>query len=166
MRNKKLNKQKGFTLIELLVVISIISLLSSIILSGFNRIRDQAKITRALTDQKMLAAGSYAFIYDTGKWPSGCPLNSNLNIYGGFGVLITRPVPGTGVVACPWSNLDAANWNGPYITSVPEDPWGNPYFFVKNFNQDGIIGQGEIMSPGPNGSIGNSADNPRIILKP
>ncbi len=43
-----LNKKAGFTLVELMVVISIISLLSSIFLTTFNRARDKARIASGM----------------------------------------------------------------------------------------------------------------------
>lgn len=66
------------------------------------------------------------------------------------------------------------DWNGPYISIVPRDPWGNRYIFDADFRcNTGVLGcEGipngvtvrAIHSGGPNGSGINSYDSDNIVL--
>lgn len=68
---KKLNKKTGFTLIELLVVISIISLLSSVALTGLSNARAKARDSKKV--QTMIQLKTAAELYRTQN--NAYPLN-------------------------------------------------------------------------------------------
>lgn len=68
---KKLNKKSGFTLIELLVVISIISLLSSVALTGLSSARAKARDSKKV--QTMIQLRTAAELYRTQN--NNYPLN-------------------------------------------------------------------------------------------
>jgi len=55
------------------------------------------------------------------------------------------------------------NWDGPYMQSVPKDPWGSDYFFDLDYRIDGkdfaVVG-----SFGPNKVGKNLYDSDDIIL--
>ena len=55
----KIVSTKGFTLIELLVVIAIIALLLSILMPSLNKVKEQAKLTVCLSNQRQLG---YAYV--------------------------------------------------------------------------------------------------------
>ena len=60
------NKQKGFTLIELLVVIAIIAILAAILFPVFAKVREKARQTSCLSNEKQigLAFMQYSEDYD------------------------------------------------------------------------------------------------------
>lgn len=62
--------RKGFTLIELLVVIAIIAILAAMLFPVFSKVREKARQTMCLSNQKQiaLAAAQYAQDYD-GAYP-------------------------------------------------------------------------------------------------
>ena len=126
-------KTDGFSLIELLVVIAIIGILGGMAVVYF---RDSKKRVRvviarvAISDIKgaMIRMETY-----TGEWPGHqipwqmCPpslcgdnevwdLNSE-------SAGLTQNDPGN-----PFSG-----WQGPYLDSVPLDPWGKPYFLDTDY---------------------------------
>ena len=176
---------RGFTLIELLVVIAIIGLLSSVVLASLNSARSKSRIVAAQATLKEFQKASFLLEADTGV------------TIGGYAISI----PGTNVAArCPSSggNKDFAldgstsgwpassvglivgggsfpGWRGPYIPTVPPDPWGNPYYFDDDFGCragatgcDGFPTTGialrAIHSGGPNGSGENIYDADNVVL--
>jgi len=64
--------KRGFTLIELLVVIAIIAILAAILFPVFAKVREKARQTSCLSNEKQLglAFAQYYEDYDE-KWPSG-----------------------------------------------------------------------------------------------
>jgi len=157
----------GFSLIEILVIIGIIGILVGIALPAYNGYREKAQIAEAMSDLKRIETAIIALGTDTGQWPShqaigkncqsGCGSNeiSNFNTDTTAGLIADDP--GTAYL----------NWNGPYIPSVPKDPWGENYFFDNDYR---------IVSGGPNdriviGSFGpdkcceNSYDSDNIIIE-
>jgi prepilin-type N-terminal cleavage/methylation domain-containing protein/prepilin-type processing-associated H-X9-DG protein len=66
------NTKRGFTLIELLVVIAIIAILAAILFPVFAKVREKARQTSCLSNEKQLglAFAQYYEDYDE-KWPSG-----------------------------------------------------------------------------------------------
>jgi len=59
-----MSKRRAFTLIELLVVIAIIAILAAILFPVFNRAKDAAKKTAAMTQMKQLGIGLMMYISD------------------------------------------------------------------------------------------------------
>jgi hypothetical protein len=56
-----------------------------------------------------------------------------------------------------------SGWTGPYLTSVPTDPWGNNYFLDEDYDIDGVD-YVVIGSFGPNGVGPNNYDADNIII--
>jgi general secretion pathway protein G len=110
----RLRANRGFTLMEMLVVILIISILAALIIPKLVGKTDDAKIAKAKSDISTMASLTEAYRLDTGQYPTTDQ---------GLEALHTPP---TGV----------NNYKGPYMGSIPLDPWGNPYVY---------------QSPGPNG---------------
>ena len=95
--------------------------------------------------------------WDTGMWPGGTERTAR----GDMEVWNLRTAVGGLILA----DSRFSEWNGPYVPSVPTDPWGNPYFF----DPDYLIGgtwHVVIGSFGPNGVGRNvyDADNIYVTL--
>ena len=142
LRNIDLEIEKairGFTLIELLIVIAIIGLLAGIVLVSLGGAKEKARIVEAKSMLSSIRTAIMRLDLDTSEWPS----------------------PGTAVHQTPWtvwtsgagnevwdlnsedagltqndSNPVYPGWLGPYINSIPLDPWGNPYFFDSDYEVD------------------------------
>lgn len=153
----KKNKQ-GFSLMELLVVLGIIGLLSTLSMAIVGEARERSKISSAQHDIDQLYKAITMMANDTGQWPghqsadvicAGCnnneicgpDINSNDCAAGGLDDEvsgITQNDTGT-----PY-----ANWSGPYMLSMPEDPWGYEYFFDTDYaikNTDGTPCDGGVV---------------------
>jgi general secretion pathway protein G len=134
MRLPENSKRRGFTLIEVLVVISIIVLMAGLTISKMGSIfsGSQGDVAKLFVTQTMKTP-LFAYRINMGNYPS---------TEEGLQALITPPSGKTD------------RWRGPYIegTSVPVDPWKNPYQykFPGTHNKDGY----DLWSKGPSGTDG------------
>lgn len=96
--------KRGFTLIELLLVVAIMLILAGAMIPLFNVSRAEAREARARADLDSIKTGSVMYRHDVGGWPTDSQAELAL-------------ITGTGI----------ANWEGPYVTAVSPDPWGNAY---------------------------------------
>jgi len=164
-----LSKNRGFTLIELLVVVAIIGMLSSVVLASLGGARDKAKTARALSDLKQFQLAITLLEDDTNETvghhgAGGCPITTGDNEYfldeNRAGLIATDGL--------------FTGWKGPYIPSMPADPWGNKYIFDDDFTCvtgasgcDGATTEGSklrvIYSGGPNGSGINAYDADNVV---
>jgi general secretion pathway protein G len=127
-------KAGGFTMVELLLVVVILGVLAAIVMPKFTGRSEQARVTAARTQIANFGVALNTFEVDNGYYPRGRD---------GLQSLVQRPA-------------DAQNWNGPYIDSIPNDPWGNPYIYDypgKN-NPNGY----DLLSIGPDGRLGGEDD--------
>lgn len=129
MKNQK-RKCKPFSLMELVIVIGIMALLSAVALPNFMEFLAQGQCTAAKTQIDSMKQAVMMFSTRNGKLPNTL------------------------------AELAVANSKGgPYMDrEVTEDPWGNPYQFVKpgpNGQQFDIISYGMDGAPG---GEGNNAD--------
>lgn len=98
--------KRGFTLIELLVVIAIIAILAAILFPVFAKVREKARQTSCLSNEKQLglAFAQYYEDYDE-KWPAAVSTNSATpaDNVGGNGWVSTlyAYVKSTGLLKCP-----------------------------------------------------------------
>ncbi len=105
-RNHSQAKQsQAFTLIELLVVIAIIAILAAILFPVFQKVRENARRTSCLSNEKQLglAFTQYTQDYDE-RYPSGVIAGTGVGLrsYGqGWGGQIYTYVKSTGVYKCP-----------------------------------------------------------------
>ena len=99
------SKKSGFTLIELLVVIAIIAILAAILFPVFAKVREKARQTSCLSNEKQLGLGFTQYIQDNdetfpvqgGEDPTS--IQSSLGM--GWGGQIYPYVKSTGVYKCP-----------------------------------------------------------------
>jgi general secretion pathway protein G len=126
--------QQGFTLVEMLLVLVILATLAAIVYPKVMGRSEQARITAAQTQIASFKTVLDAFEVDTGKYPVG---------RNGLMDLIQQP-------------RDAVGWHGPYLESIPKDPWGNAYLYEYPGKHN--PSSYDISSPGPPGAqnpIGN-----------
>ncbi|MFH0857111.1 MAG: type II secretion system protein GspG [bacterium] len=123
---KSINKKSGFTLIELLVVISVIGLLSTFTIIGFDNARIKAKIGKAQADLKQLQLAADLYYNDHNSYP--CPGHWFPSWDGN-----------------PTACLSAAL--APYLPKYPSDPWGNYYVWHLHLGTSECT---SFLSMGPN----------------
>jgi general secretion pathway protein G len=120
--------QDGFTLIEIMVVIAIIGLLALMIVPRFKGVTNQAKNTKAQADISALQQQLDRYYLDNGFYPTTDQ---------GLQALVSAPTNGR----------TPTNYSSDgYIQRLPNDPWGNPYFYqsdgntyvLKSFGADGV----------------------------
>lgn len=150
----------GFTLLELIVNIAIIGLLVTIAIPAYTTFRNRARIATATGDLKNIQVAMEALAIDTEKWPG--PQNVGVTADQEVWDLSSKSA---GLVA---TNGNFPNWKGPYLQSVPKDPWGMNYFFDPDYYTSGKVGQGPksavIGSFGPNKCCKNTYDSDNVYL--
>lgn len=167
MKFLKVTSNKGFTLIELLVVIAIISILSSTVLVSLQSAERKAKISKAKAELNQLRSAIAMLEAGTGLQPnkiSSTPCVQN------SGVHLNKRAAGL-------ESTDGGfpDWNGPYMDSVPKDPWGTYYYFDADYTCGDAEGcesvpEGKtvrvIQSFGPNKAqnYGSGSDDIVLIL--
>ena len=127
-------RKRGFTLVEMLLVLVILATLAAIVYPKVMGRSEQARVTAAQTQIANFKTALDAFEVDTGYYPKG---------RNGLNDLIVQP-------------RDVTGWHGPYLESIPKDPWGNDYMYEcpgkHNPSSYDISSPG---SPGANTPIGN-----------
>lgn len=133
-------RQGGFTLLEIIVVIVIIGLLATVVVQNLAGEVDKARVTKAQADVRALESALNMYKLDNFHFPS---------TEQGLRALTERPnVP-----------PEARNWRaGGYVTSLPQDPWGNPYQYLSP-GQHGAI---DVFSLGADGKAGGDGDDADI----
>jgi general secretion pathway protein G len=148
---------RAFTLVELLVVISIIGILSTLAVVAVNAARKAAKIAKAQHDIDTIVLALKELENDTGEWPGHQKVD--VTTTAGNNEIWDLNAPEAGISA---TDGNFVGWQGPYMVSVPLDPWGHPYFY----DSDYIVGGDNkvvIGSFGPNGVGQNLYDSDDII---
>jgi general secretion pathway protein G len=118
----------------MLLVLVILATLAAIVYPKVTGQSERARVTAVQTQIGAFKTALDAFEVDNGYYPKG---------RNGLMDLVQKP-------------RDAANWHGPYLETIPKDPWGNDYVYEcpGRHNVNGF----DIMSPGPPGGqnpIGN-----------
>lgn len=101
---------------------------------GFAQVKtpaDAAKIAAARSDLITLKSVLDLFHKDLGRYPTTKE-----------GLAIVRARPASA----------AAGWRGPYVTKLPNDPWGNPYWYVATDRGFAIASFGADGKPGGTGA--------------
>lgn len=129
---KKNKSRLGFTLTEIMLVVVIIGILAALVIPRIAGSGERARIIAAHTDINggiKSALGQYEV--DNGFYPKSLQ------------DLLVQPG-------------NARNWHGPYLDSIPVDPWGNKYiyYYPGKHNPAGY----DLLSVGPDGREGTEDD--------
>jgi general secretion pathway protein G len=132
--------QAGFTLIEIMVVVVILGVLAAVVVPRIMDRPDQARITKAAQDIRILDNSLRLYRLDNYVYPSTDQ---------GLEALVQKPV----------SQPEPRRWKeGGYIDRLPRDPWGNPYHYLN----PGVHGEIDIFSYGADGRPGGEGVNAEI----
>lgn len=146
---------KGFTLLELLVVIAIIGILAAIAIPAYSSFKDKAKIAQAQSDLKTIQIAVEQLAIDTNRWPGPNTIGVTADIE-----IWDLTASSAGLIAATAAFVD---WRGPYLPSIPLDPWGKNYFFDPDYSINGknfvVLG-----SFGPNKCCPNAYDADDVII--
>ena len=129
---KKNKSLLGFTLTEIMLVVVIIGILAALVIPRIAGSGERARVIAAQADINggiKSALGQYEV--DNGFYPKSLQ------------DLLVQPG-------------NARNWHGPYLDSVPMDPWGNKYvyYYPGKPNPSGY----DLLSVGPDGREGTEDD--------
>ncbi|BDI30854.1 hypothetical protein CCAX7_29050 [Capsulimonas corticalis] len=148
-------KRTGFTLIELLVVIAIIAVLAAILFPAFAKVREKARQTSCLSNQKQLGLAVMQYNQDNDDHFPG------VQAYGqGWAGAIYPYVKSTGVYICPDDagttatkvsyglniNLTVTNWSQATTTSALAAPTKTVLLFEVSGNNADPSNLNEIAS--------------------
>jgi general secretion pathway protein G len=131
----KVRSNQGFTLLEIIVVVTIIAILAAYIAPKVAGRVDDARISKAKSDIRVLESSLELYKLDNFLYPSGDQ---------GLNALINRP-----------SDDNARNWReGGYIKKLTKDPWGNEYRYV----YPGSNGEFDVYSLGADAAVGGEGE--------
>ena len=126
---------RGFTLLEIIVVVAIIAILASYIAPKVAGRVDDARISKAKSDIRVLESSLEMYKLDNFSYPS----NEQ-----GLEALINKP-----------SGDNSKNWReGGYIKKLNKDPWGNDY----QYRFPGDNGEFDVYSLGADASPGGDGE--------
>ncbi len=134
---KKAHAARGaFTLIEILLAIAMISILATIVVTNIDKTMtsSQTKIAETFVNSA-LGTPMMTFKLAIGRYPT---------TEEGISALYKAP---EGI---------SDRWNGPYIKTIPLDPWGNPYQY-RYPAQKSVEGY-DVWSMGPDGKSDTDDD--------
>lgn len=123
-------QRKGFSLLEILIAIALLAAIAALLITNLDSIlgggnRDVARIVVNETLDTPLTR----YRINMGNYPT---------TEQGLQALLTAP------------SENASNWQGPYVKSLPLDPWGKPYQY--RFPGTHNPGSYDLWSFGPDGT--------------
>ena len=136
--------RRGFTLIELLIVLAILVGIAALALPRLMGSRKKAEINTAKTQIGLFQSTLEKYEFDT----RGLPGTEQ-----GLAALVSMPA------AADESGGEVAStgWDGPYLDSIPPDPWGMAYQYEYPPTRSSGL-RPEIWSFGPDRADGTADD--------
>lgn len=135
-----LSRQRdGLTLVEMIVVLAIIAVVAVLIVPNVIGRPDEARVTVAKTDLKTVATALRMYRLDNGDYPT---------TEQGLNALVERPTAPPAPRAYPAE---------PYLTELPQDPWGRDYVY-RSPGQSGAYDLFSLGKDGEEGGEGLDAD--------
>lgn len=130
---------KGFTLIELLIVIAIIGILTALVTTNLQGVRQRARDTRRKSDLRAVQQALRLYYNDAKEFPAS---NAGFEIVG----CGTIAIP----VDCPWGDAFATT-ESTYMGSLPLDPSSNTtsieyQYYALNDDQYALVAKLENLS--------------------
>ena len=147
--------RSGFSLLEIMIVVSIIGLLAAVAMPSIIKARTKARRTIATEDLRVLAGAVDQLAMQTGKWPGGIIAGQPASPE-----VWNLTLAAAGIIS---SDGRFPRWQGPYIKTLPEDPWGENYFFDPDYLINGKM-YAVIGSFGPNKGTRNGYDTDDIYV--
>jgi general secretion pathway protein G len=131
----KLHTNQGFTLLEIIVVVAIIAILAAYIAPKVAGRVDDARISKAKSDVRVLESSLELYKLDNFLYPSSEQ---------GLEALVNKP-----------SGEGTKNWrDGGYIKKLNKDPWGNEYRYAF----PGSNGEFDVFSLGADAALGGEGE--------
>ena len=131
----KLRSNRGFTLPEIIVVVAIIAILAAYIAPKVAGRVDDARISKAKSDIRVLESSLELYKLDNFLYPSSEQ---------GLEALVNKP-----------SGKGTKNWReGGYIKKLNKDPWGNQYQYL----YPGSNGEFDVFSLGADAAVGGEGE--------
>jgi len=127
-------RESGFTLVEIMVVLVIIAIMTALIAPNIIDHVAEARVAAAKQDIRTLETALDFFQMENFRYPT-----TDM----GLEALVKKPDDPT-----------IRNWrNGGYLraTTVPKDPWGNPYRYMQPGTKGGAY---DLYSLGRDGEVG------------
>ena len=132
---KAVRTQQGFTLLEIIVVVAIIAILAAYIAPKVAGRVDDARISKAKSDIRVLESSLELYKLDNFTYPTSAQ---------GLDALVNKP-----------SGDSLKNWReGGYIKKLNKDPWGNAY----QYQYPGSNGEFDVFSLGSDAQAGGSGE--------
>ena len=131
----KVRTNRGFTLLEIIVVVAIIAILAAYIAPKVAGRVDDARISKAKSDIRVLESSLELYKLDNFTYPSSEQ---------GLGALVNKP-----------SGDGGKNWReGGYIKKLNKDPWGNEYRYL----YPGSNSEFDVFSLGSDAAVGGDGE--------
>lgn len=115
-----MRKHKGFTLVEILIVVVILGILAAIVIPQFSDASTQSKVSSSLSSLQTLRSQISLYKIQHNDNPPGLAV---------FTDAMTKCSAANASVAGDYAARTAANTAshpfGPYVQSVPANPWNN-----------------------------------------
>lgn len=152
----------GFTLLEVLLVVSVLVVIAAVAVPMLGR-KDEARVTRALSECGRIAAALARYEGDTARRPLSPPGGPEASLL--TGDLGTPPTlaQAPGGIQRPLRSVLGENlrndrrWRGPYLDAMQPDPWGAAYVVLAPAKVGEPIW---ILSAGPDGAVQTRPSDP------